>query len=159
MERMETAKWLKGITIIIGVVGLVFFLVLMPMMAEYYEETYPALAYLKWPGMIYGWGIGVLCYAVLFQFWKVCVEIGKDNSFSKENAKSFLVISRLTAVLAVVWFAGIVALAFEKCLVLSDTIFLLLIVFVFIVLAILAAALSHLIYMAYEMRRENELTI
>lgn len=159
MERMETAKWLKGITIIIGAVGLVFFLVLMPMLAEHYREAYPALAYLKWPGMLYGWGIGVLCYAVLYQFWKVCVEIGKDNSFSRENAKSFLAISRLTAVLAVVWFAGIVVLAFEKCLALYSTIFLLLIVFVFIVLAILAAALSHLIYKAYELRRENELTI
>lgn len=159
MERMEAAKWLKGITILIGVVGAVFFLVLMPMMAESCRQAYPAMAYLKWPGICYGWGIGVICYAVLFQFWKVCVQIGNDNSFSKENVKSFLVISRLTAVLAVIWFAGIVGLAFLKCLAPSVGIFLLLIVFIFIVLAVLAAALSHLICKAYELRRENELTI
>ena len=95
----------------------------------------------------------------MFQFCNLCVQIGNDNSFSKENAKSFLVISRLTAVLAVIWFAGIVGLAFLKCLAPSVGIFLLLIVFIFIVLAVLAAALSHLICKAYELRRENELTI
>ena len=89
MSQKEVSKWLKVITILVGVAGIIFFFVVMPYMAYDVAAAYPEAAYLKWPGMIYGWGIGVICYAILYQFWKVCVEIGRDNSFSAENAKAF----------------------------------------------------------------------
>lgn len=159
MQQKEVAKWLKVITIITGLAGVIFFFLIMPVMAADVAEMYPEVAYMKWPGMIYGWSIGVLCYAILFQFWKVCVEIGRDNSFSAENAKSFKVISRLAVLLAVVWFAGLVFLAIMKCLGPAYAIFMILIAFICIVVGVLAAALSHLVYKSYELRQENELTI
>ncbi len=70
------------------------------------EDADESLAYLFMPGLLYGWCIAVICYAILYQFWKVCVQIGKDNSFSKENAKCFRNISHFALLLAVVWFAG-----------------------------------------------------
>ena len=90
MSQKEVSRWLKGITIAIGLMGVLFFFVVMPYMAQDRADTYPEVSYLMWPGMIYGWGIGVICYAILYQFWKVCVEIGRDNSFSAENASKRL---------------------------------------------------------------------
>lgn len=159
MKQTEVSKWLKTITILTGAAGLFFFCVVMPVMARDIAGMYPQAAWLLWPGMIYGWGIGVICYAILWQFWRVCVEIGRDNSFSAENAKSFAVISRFAALMAAVWFAGVVFLAVVHCLGPAFGIFMILIAFICIVAAVLSAALSHLVYKSYEMRQENELTI
>ena len=101
----------------------------------------------------------MVCYAILYQFWKVCIQIGRDNSFSAENARSFALISRFAVVLAAIWFAGVVALAILKYLVPVYGFFMLLIAVIFIAVAVLSAALSHLTYKAYEMRQENDLTI
>lgn len=159
MSQKEVSKWLKVITILVGAAGILFFFVVMPFMANDVAVAYPEAAYLKWPGMIYGWGIGVICYAILYQFWKVCVEIGHDNSFSAENAKAFATISRLATFMAVVWFGGMIFLIAVRCLGPAYGIFMILIAFICIVVAVLAAALSHLIYKSYELRQENELTI
>lgn len=159
MSQKEVSRWLKGITIAIGLMGVLFFFVVMPYMAQDMADTYPEVSYLMWPGMIYGWGIGVICYAILYQFWKVCVEIGRDNSFSAENARAFVMISRLSIVAALVWFVGIVVLALVGCLGAAFGFLMILIAFIFIVVAILAAALSHLIYKSYELKQEQDLTI
>ncbi len=159
MKQMEVSKWLKVITILTGIAGLLFFFLVMPVLAWDMAQGYAEAAYLMWPGMIYGWGIGVICYAILYQFWKVCVEIGRDNSFSAENAHSFVIISRLMVFMAAVWFVGLVFLAVIHCLGPAFGIFMILCTFICIVVAVLAAALSHLIYKSYEMRQEQELTI
>lgn len=159
MNQKQVSIWLKGITVAIAIMGLLFFFLVMPYMAHDIAESYPEAAYLFWPGMIYGWGIGVICYAILWQFWKVCVEIGLDNSFSKENATSFVNISRLAVIMAAVWFCGIVFLAVVHCLGPAYLIFMILLIFVCVVLAVLAAALSHLIYKSYELKQEQDLTI
>ena len=108
---------------------------------------------------LYGWCIAVICYAILYQFWKVCVQIGKDNSFSKENAKCFRNISHFALLLAVVWFAGIVFLAILAVRQPGISIFMITAVLLSVMISVLAAALSHLILKAYELKQENELTI
>ena len=111
MQQKEISRWLKAITIVLALMGAVFFLYIMPVLAMSWRDVDESLAYLFMPGLLYGWCIAVICYAILYQFWKVCVQIGKDNSFSKENAKCFRNISHFALLLAVVWFAGIVFLA------------------------------------------------
>lgn len=159
MTQGEIAKWLKGITIVIAVMGGVFFLGLLPGLGKEMTVLYPEAAWLYLPALLYGWCIALFCYAILFQFWKVCVEIGKDNSFSAENAGAFKNISRIALMLGVVWFLGIVLLAFSGFGQPAILILMLIMVVVHMILAILAAALSHLILKAYEMKRETELTI
>ena len=88
MQQKEISRWLKAITIVLALMGAVFFLYIMPVLAMSWRDADESLA-----------------------FWKVCVQIGKDNSFSKENAKCFRNISHFALLLAVVWFAGIVFLA------------------------------------------------
>ena len=93
MQQKEISRWLKAITIVLALMGAVFFLYIMPVLAMSWRDADESLAYLFMPGLLYGWCIAVICYAILYQFWKVCVQIGKDNSFSKENAKCFRNIS------------------------------------------------------------------
>lgn len=159
MKQAEIARWLKGITLGIGIMGAVFFFFLVPMLAGQMRQNYPEAAFLYWPGLLYSFLIAAGCYAVLYQFWTVCLEIGNDRSFSKENASAFKRISGIAVVLAVVWFAGIVGLAVLRCIQFGILIFMVFAVFISFAVAICAAALSHLVYKAYELKQDNELTI
>ena len=107
MKQSEISGWLKGITIAIGIVGVVFFFLHVPINAGGIKMENTQAAILFMPGLAKSEVIAAGCYAILYQFWTVCREIGRDNSFSKENA----------------------------------------------------AALSHLVWKAYELKQENELTI
>ena len=132
---------------------------IMPVLAMSWRDADESLAYLFMPGLLYGWCIAVICYAILYQFWKVCVQIGKDNSFSKENAKCFRNISHFALLLSVVWFAGIVFLAILAVRQPGISIFMITAVLLSVMISVLAAALSHLVLKAYELKQENELTI
>ena len=140
MSQKQVAGWLKGITLSIAGMGLLFFGLVVPYLAWDMAVTYPDYAALRIPGILYGWGIAVFCYAILYQFWKVCVQIGRDNSFSGENA-------------------GILFLVAKRALGPAFLIFMILLIFINVVIAVLAAALSHLIYKSYEMKQDAELTI
>lgn len=159
MKQAEIARWLKGITWGIGIMGIIFFFILVPMLAGEMRRGYPEAAFLYWPGLVYNFVIAAGCYAILFQFWTVCREIGRDNSFSSENAEAFKRISRIAVVMAVLWFAGLAGLTMIHYMQPGIMLLMVFAVFVSAAVAICAAALSHLIWKAYEMRRENELTI
>ncbi len=159
MKQQEMTNWLKGICIGIAVMGLIFFGLLIPNLAVESKLQYPELAFLFWPGLIYVWIIGALCYAILYQFWKVCIQIGKENSFSIENSRAFVKISKLGVVISVMCFLGMFYLGVNKWL--NPGIMFLMIgaIFIGIIITVLAAALSRLILKAYELKKENELTI
>lgn len=159
MKQVEISRWLKMITIAIAIMGIIFFFWIMPTMVGQLKVRYPEFTFLYWPGLIYGWFIAVISYLILFQFWKICHEIGEDNSFSFENACSFKIMSRYSVILAMIWFVGLVGLSINHWL--QDGIMLLMMfaIFASIVVSICTAALSHLVLKAYEMKKENELTI
>ena len=76
-----------------------------------------------------------------------------------ENALAFKRISRIAAGLAALWFTALAALAFMRVLQAGILLFLIFAVFISFAVAICAAALSHLVWKAYELKQENELTI
>jgi hypothetical protein len=159
MKQNEIAKWLKGICIAIAIMGLIFFGLIIPKLALESKLVYPEIQFLYWPGLISSWIVGVICYAILYQFWKVCVQIGKDNSFSLENSRSFVLISRLSVVISLISFCGMFYLGANNWLNPGFMLLMIGVIFIGIIIAILAAALSHLILKAYEMKKESELTI
>lgn len=159
MKQAEIAKWLKAITWAIGIMGAVVFFVLVPILAKEMRRMYPEAAFLYWPGLVYNLTVAVGCYAILFQFWTVCREIGRDNSFSMENAAAFKRISALAVILAGVWAVAFAGLILLKCAQPGIMMFLIFAMFMSFIVAICAAALSHLVLKAYELKQENELTI
>lgn len=159
MKQEEIARWLKVITCGIGIMGVFFFVFLVPILAGEVKKSYPHLAYLYWPGLLYILVVAGACFAILLEFWMVCCQIGKDNSFSMENAEAFKQISRLAVLLAAVWFLGAVCLVLLHCLHPALLLFFIFALFMSFAVAICAAALSHLVLKAYQLRQENELTI
>lgn len=159
MKQSEIAKWLKAISIAIAIMGIFFFFLVVPILAGQMKTEYPEVAFLYWPGLCYGWLIAAGCYYILYQFWKVAKEIGNDNSFSLENCSSFVKMSRMALIMALIWFIGLLILSICKWMNPGILILMLLAIFISLVISILTAALSHLIRKAYEMKQENELTI
>lgn len=159
MSQKKMCIMLKGITIFAAIMGTVFLAVLMPILALDCRREYEESAYLFWPGLCYGWIIGIMCYMALYQFWKICVEIGRDNSFSVENIKSLNVISKLGLIITVVWFVGIVGLIIIGSMSIGFFILMTVAVSVSLAVSIVTTVLAHLVQKAYELKKEADLTI
>lgn len=107
----------------------------------------------------------LLAAGVLFLFTRVCVQIGKDNSFSEENATSFNIMAALSGCASVLYlvkgslYVGrCFARGFERAGVM------LLFIYgctfaIFLICAFLCRSLSRLVHNAYEVKHENDLTI
>lgn len=161
MRQKKISYWLKGLVIALALLGIGFLGGVVVLMVCYRQ-----IPYVKVPAdMICVRNVVMVIYTVLFyfailaEFWKVCTEIGRDNSFSLENAKSF---RRMSI------FAGIEAVGFMMRVVFGtafgltgifEFVFRLAEIFVSVVFLILCEALSQLIRNAYEMKQENDLTI
>lgn len=159
MNQKKMSFMLKGIAIMAGTMGLVFLAVLMPMLAMDCKREYEESAFLFWPGICYGWLIGIMCYVALFQFWKICVEIGRDNSFSLENIRSLNIISKIAVIVTIIWFTGLVGLIIMGSISIGFFILMSVAVLLSLAVAVVATVLAHLVQKAYELKKETELTI
>ena len=142
-----------------ALVGLLAAFVFLPMLASALLEEFPAYQKWYWPCLIYGWVVLLPGFAGLWEFWKICVEIGRDNSFSQKNARSLFRICLLALTMAALLAAGVAAL----CLLGMGLPALLIAMLGFgaacALVALLANALSQLVRRAAAIKRENDLTI
>lgn len=155
-KQKQIAKMLKILCGLLAVMGLVFFggLTWLFLATDFIptEDPYHVL-------LGFSWFIAILCYAVLFQFWKVCNEIGKDNSFSLENARSFHTMSILGMVAGVSYvFRVAYDVIYDKSN-LVPIIYALFCIALSVVFVMVCEGLSQLIRNAYEVKLENDLTI
>ena len=159
MEQFSFSKWLKSITIAVGIIGIIIYFVLIPLWGYYKVQDYPELANCFWPWLIFSFITGIPCFLSLLEFWKICCEIGKDNSFSKENVKSLKLISQLLIIDSIILFIGNIVLYILNMSHITIVIVMFIIMFLGIAASVVSAALSHLILRAYRMKEENDLTI
>ncbi len=156
MKQTKISYWLKGMTVVLGIMGLLG-LGGLTWYASTIKKEMPESA--QWQFIFFTWYTAVLCYLVLLQFWKVCTEIGKDNSFSMENARAFHVMG-LCAVAEIIGEAG--RLVWLGVTGLAEPVSVLEVVVKMILAAmflLLCEALSRLVQYAYDVKRENDLTI
>jgi len=104
------------------------------------------------------WSLGIVVLFALYEFWKVCSEIGKDNSFSQENTISLHHMAMAGVAAEIIFVIKVIILVTKgtNILQLGWTIVEMLITGILI---ILCECLSRLISNAYEMKSENDLTI
>ena len=142
-----------------ALVGLLAAFVFLPMLASALLEEFPAYQKWYWPCLIYGWVVLLPGFAGLWEFWKICVEIGRDNSFSQKNARSLFRICLLALTMAALLAVGVAAL----CLLGMGLPALLIAMLGFAaacaLVALLANALSQLVRRAAAIKSENDLTI
>lgn len=156
MKQTKISYWLKGIVILLGLMGIAFFGGL-----TYYafglkgKET----SGMFWTFIFSSWYIASLCYEVLIEFWRVCTQIGKDNSFSMENARSFHRMGICGGLAAGGFVVRLCYMALMHALTPVFTVFVAAEIMIAIIFIVLCEALSKLILNAYEMKQENDLTI
>ena len=142
-----------------ALIGLLAAFVFLPMLASALLEEFPAYQKWYWPCLIYGWVVLLPGFAGLWEFWKICVEIGRDNSFSQKNARALFRICLLALTMAALLVAGVATL----CLLGMGLPALLIAMLGFgaacALVALLANALSQLVRRAAAIKSENDLTI
>jgi len=159
MEQIRIANILKAVSVGAALAGAVFFCWYVPNVVDSIAFDYPEAAWLKWPGLAGIWGIGVLCYLALWEFWRICTRIGQDNSFCQENARSMRHIGILAFLALALLMGGSV---FLICIHYMSGAFALAAAFAMCIaggIGIVCLALSVLIKNAAKLKEENDLTI
>ncbi|MBO4415645.1 MAG: DUF2975 domain-containing protein [Lachnospiraceae bacterium] len=159
ITQESIAGRLKIITAAIAVIGGVFFIACAVCLVRstHFEEV---CGIPRESAMILLAATAALCYAALWQFGKVCREIGRENSFSVENNIAFRMIRIIFLVLSMVWlvFIAVCLILFEK--IAMFTIFVLSgMTFIWLCIAALSGTLALLIDKARQIREENDYTI
>ena len=160
MKQVEMSKYLKFITMGIGILFLAFVVWFLPsLLGVLVPEEAGRAGY--WGACTFIWVTAVPCILCLGKFWGICKRIGRDQSFTRDNASALRQMSHyllvdciLYALLLAVsciagWYRYGIGLIFGIVLIL----------FICIALTVLCAVLSHLVYKASQMQEDQDLTI
>jgi len=142
-----------------GILGVFIAFALAPYLGARMRAAYPTDRDLFWPLLLYVWAAAAPGFGALYNYFRVCEEIRRDNSFSRENVKSLRAIFRLLLTMSAMLLVGAAGLvAFRQR---HPTVILLLLMgaAASALVAVLANALSQLIRRAAELKDENDLTI
>lgn len=159
MEQKSLSNWLKGAVVCLAVFGLLIFGIVIPFYGLSLAGQNPEYAYCFWPWMTLIILVAVPCYASLVFGWRIAADIGRDRSFSEENARRMRWISNLAFGDVLLFICGNALLLFAGMS--HPGVFLLsLLPDMFgIAVAVCAAALSHLIYKSARLQQDADLTI
>ena len=159
MKQRKITYLLRAVAIALGLLGIAFFgsatLYAFVFKPDYNE---PVPGYLR-ENIVFIWITAIICYLILFFFWKIINEIGNDNSFSLENVKNFKCMAVCGGLIILEYVIRIVVWLIKGNLEFISLSYTLLKIFVFIIFVILCIAMSKLVQNAYEIKQENELTI
>lgn len=159
MSQKSLSKWLKAIIGGMAICGALIYLYIIPILGRDLVDARPEYTSWYFPWLAVVLVSAIPCYWGLYFGWKISTEIGKDNSFSMENAEYLKNISILAALDSLYFFAANVV--FMVINMNHPGVFLisLIVVFIGVAVTVAAAALSHLVRKAAEIQQENELTI
>ncbi|WP_075717690.1 DUF2975 domain-containing protein [Roseburia sp. 499] len=159
MSQKSLSKWLKAIIGGMAICGALIYLYIIPILGRDLADARPEYTLWYFPWLAVVLVSAIPCYWGLYFGWKISTEIGKDNSFSMENAEYLKNISILAALDSLYFFAANVV--FMVINMNHPGVFLisLIVVFIGVAVTVAAAALSHLVRKAAEIQQENELTI
>lgn len=159
MEQKTLSRWLKAILAGAGLCGLLAFAVVVPLFGLSLREQYPEFSNRFYPWLAFLWAAAIPCFAALAAAWKITENIGKDRSFSEENAALFPQDLHFIRGGRRIFFAGNLALLLLDMSHPSVVLFSLVVVFGGIAVAVAAAVLSHLSKKAALLQEQSDFTI
>lgn len=159
MEQKALARWLRIILTGVGILGLVTCFAVIPMFGLSLRTEYPEFSNRFWPWLIFLWLSAAPCFVSLGFLWRVAGNIGKDRSFSNENASCLKTVSYLFAADSVFFFLGNVVLLFLNMSHPGVALASLAVVFVAVAASVAAAVLSRLARKASALQEQSDLTI
>ena len=159
MEQKYLAKWLKIIIVGVAICGLIFYGAIIPTLGNDAIDQYPEFSGWFRPWLIFLWTTGVPCFIVLVFGWRVASNIGKDCSFSDDNAKLLKWISWLASGDSAFFFAGNIVMLFLNMNHPGVILASIMIDFAGVAVAVASAVLSHLVQKAAVLQEQSDLTI
>ena len=100
MRQKELEKWLKIVIIAVELCGLLVCAVAIPWIGHVLIAHNPQISDMYIPWLVLFIISAIPCYVILYLGWRVAVNIGKDRSFSLENARHIKLASVVAAVLS-----------------------------------------------------------
>ena len=158
MKRIGLVRTLKGTILFLTVMAAFFYIVAFPQrILELGEQLDAGVSWLVTPGIIAISLSAVPIAIALVLFWKICTEIGRDNSFCHQNARWLSGIG--VCALIDTGYCAIGTVTLE--IIAGSPIWLLgtAVCMVGLAIALAAFLLSHLVLKAADMKDENDLTI
>ena len=162
MKRNDPKKltpFLRVGLLCLAALGAGVYLWFFPSLGEGIALANPEYAPAKMPWLIFLWLTALLCYAALALAWQIVGSIGRDQPFSRENARRFAIIARLALVDAALFFVGNVGFILLNWSHPGVFLLSLLVDFVGLFIAAACEALAHLVLRAAGIQEENDLTI
>lgn len=159
MSQKAIAGWLKGLIIGVTLCSLIIYVLVVPTFGSLIAGKTPGFApfYLQW--LIFISLTAIPYFPALFFAWRIAVSIGRDRTFTVENARNFKYISLLAVIDSMFFFVGNVVLLLCGMNHPGIAILSLLIVFAGITIAICAAALSYFVKKAAALQEQSDWTI
>ena len=157
MKRVGLVRTLKGVVAFLAVMVAVYYVAIFPSRIREIGLQEPELDWLVTPGII-AISLSAIPIAVaLVLFWKICTEIGRDNSFCYQNAHWLSGIGVCALIDTAYCAVGTVTLE----IIAGSPIWLLgtAVCVAGLAIALAAFLLSHLVLKAADMKSENDLTI
>lgn len=167
MNRKRSMSKMRIACIVTALLGGVLFFGVAPQVLPevMYSGRGGVVPFMYWVDLAYIEMVGALCFASLWEAWKICGEIARDNSFSQPNVKSLRRISRYMSVACGMMSLGLAPLLCYYNSVGLDQLGLELLglvalgVCISLVFALFASAMAELIRKGAELKDENDLTI
>ncbi len=159
MKQSTLARWLQLILVGALICGLTVYFFIVPTVGHDIVMSAPEFEGWYLPWLIFIFGSSMPCAVGYIFAWLITVNIGRDKSFSAENAKYLKYIAILASADALYFFAGNVIFLLLDMNHPGVIIFSLLIVFAAITVAVASAVLSHLVYKASLLQEQSDLTI
>ena len=112
MSQKSLSRWLRFIVMGIGACGALVYLLFIPVYGGSLANENPEFMDCFWPWLLFLWGSALPCYGALACGWEIAGEVGRDNSFSRKNAKSMKIVAYLAAIDTLYFFVGNVIFMF-----------------------------------------------
>lgn len=157
MDQKKLSIWLKAIAVGCALCGLALFGFILPRFLAYVAEEVPDLPHRAW--LAFMWCLALPCYAVLVCIWLMANEIGRDNSFSLENARLLKYIALLAGVDAAVLLVGNLIFLVTRHSIPTLALASAFACFIGLAISVGAACLSHLVHKAAALQEDSDLTI
>lgn len=159
MRQKELEKWLKIVIIAVALCGLVVCAVAIPWIGHVLIAPDSQISDMYIPWLVLFIISAIPCYVILYLGWCVAVNIGKDRSFSMENARHIKLASKIILFDALYFF--VVNICMWRIYVNHPGVILALVFIVFacVVASVVAAVLSHLVVKAADLQEQSDLTI
>lgn len=159
MRNKTLGNWMKLILIGLGLTGVVFYFLALPLIGQSIADTNTEYQYAYFPWLLFLWLTGIPCFAVLPIGWKISAEISNGHAFTLKNAMRLRTIAVLTAGDAAFFLLGNVVFLFLGINLPGIVLASLFVTFLGVAITVAALALSSLTQNASDIREENELTI